>query len=104
MNPLTDWNRMNRFEQGYWTAVAVIVLGYAIGGIYETYRDLQWQLETTAYDDWDPCEQSHKLQENHLERLEGGDHVTIPRWHGCDLVLSGEVVVDAEEVEAGDEE
>ncbi len=35
-------------------------------------------------------------RERVLERLEQGETVRIPRWHGHELELSGELVVDAE--------
>ncbi|MCD2202751.1 hypothetical protein [Halobacterium sp. KA-6] len=44
-------------------------------------------------------EQSVTLGEDALRRLEDGEPVTIPRWHGGDLELTGAQVIDVEPVE-----
>lgn len=44
-------------------------------------------------------EQSVTLNEDVLRRLEDGEPVTIPRWHGGDLELTGAQVIDVEAVD-----
>ncbi|GAA0276911.1 hypothetical protein [Halobacterium noricense] len=44
-------------------------------------------------------EQSVTLGEDALRRLEDGEPVTIPRWHGGDLELTGAQVIDVEPVD-----
>ena len=46
-----------------------------------------------------PTEQSVTLNEDVLRRLEDGETVVISRWHGRDLELSGQQVIDVTAVE-----
>ena len=48
-------------------------------------------------------EQSVTLTEDALRRLEDGEPVTVRRWHGGDLELSGTQVIDAETVEESED-
>jgi hypothetical protein len=41
-------------------------------------------------------QQPRDLHEQALQRLEDGDSIRVERWHGHDLVLRGDLVVDAE--------
>ncbi|MFB6087847.1 MAG: hypothetical protein ABEJ85_04940 [Haloarculaceae archaeon] len=43
-------------------------------------------------------EQHHTLNEDALRRLEDGDTVTVPRWHGNDLEIQGTQIVDVQPV------
>jgi len=38
-------------------------------------------------------------QEQLLDRLERGETVRIPRWHGHELELSGSLIVDADQLD-----
>jgi len=44
-------------------------------------------------------EQSMTLNEDDLRRLEDGGSLALPRWHGNELHLQGNVVVDVPAVE-----
>ncbi|WP_353634609.1 hypothetical protein ABSL23_02320 [Halobacterium sp. NMX12-1] len=44
-------------------------------------------------------EQSVTLGEDALRRLEDGEPVTVQRWHGGDLELTGAQVIDVQPVE-----
>lgn len=44
-------------------------------------------------------EQSMTLNEDDLRRLEDGGSLALPRWHGNELHLQGDVVVDVPAVE-----
>jgi hypothetical protein len=52
--------------------------------------------------EWSPTEDERTLTEDHFRRLEDGDRVTFRRWHGAELALEGEVVLDASDVEVSD--
>lgn len=47
-------------------------------------------------------EQSVTFNEDALRRLEDGETIVLPRWHGRDLELSGTQVIDVEPVESED--
>lgn len=42
-------------------------------------------------------DQKFALTEDHMQRLESGESVVIPRWHGHDLILDGTVFVHSVE-------
>jgi len=51
----------------------------------------------------EPTEQSVTLNEDALRRLEDGETVVVPRWHGRDLELLGAQVINVEPIdESGD--
>ncbi|SEW10245.1 hypothetical protein [Halobacterium jilantaiense] len=50
----------------------------------------------------EPTEQSLTLNEDALRRLEDGETVVVPRWHGRDLEIAGTQVIDVEPVEDED--
>jgi len=47
----------------------------------------------------EPTEQSVTFNEDALRRLEDGETIVVPRWHGRDLELSGTQVIDVEPIE-----
>lgn|GEM_PF-2533883 len=51
----------------------------------------QWM---TSDDPGRVTEQSMTLNEDDLRRLEGGGSLALPRWHGHELQVRGDVVVD----------
>jgi hypothetical protein len=63
--------------------------------LFEIVRSLTASSEPTR----EPTEQSVTLNEDALRRLEDGQPVTVRRWHGRDLELSGTQVIDVEPVE-----
>jgi hypothetical protein len=74
-----------------------ICIGYVLGLLVILTVDL---FSESGPGDWD--EQTAILSEGHLRRLENGETVKVPRWHGHDLVLDASIVIDAEEVENND--
>lgn len=69
-----------------------VLIGYLIG------VGLMWLIErfntASTSDNGGPHSgQQVRLDERALERLEDGDSMKIPRWHGGDLVLRGDMVV-----------
>lgn len=62
---------------------------------------LWWEFKDRHCTDRNPVGATDR--ERVLERLERGETVRVPRWHGHDLELSGEVVVDAEALPTDDE-
>jgi hypothetical protein len=76
----------------------LILLGYVAGVLLVAALDYIFSsTSSTSSNSW--TDQSRVLDEAHLQRLEQGDPVRIQRWHGCDLVIEGEVVIDVDEVE-----
>lgn len=60
-----------------------------------------WEVVQSVTSSSEPAartEQSVTLNEDALRRLEDGEPVTVRRWHGGDLELSGTQVIDAETV------
>jgi len=83
-----------RFSVSDWVFIGY-VLGLLVWWVYEAVTDDP----DTSRRAW--TEQSVTLSEDHLQRLEDGDHVSVSRWHGGDLVLDGTIVVDARQPQEG---
>lgn len=75
-----------------------VLIGYAAGLIVWWFVD---DLGDAPDRSW--TEQQITLDEEHLDRIENGDSVAVRRWHGHELVLEGDVVIDANEIEDGED-
>lgn len=75
-----------------------VLIGYLIGLL------VIWIAETAGQDSTPTrrTEQSVRLDEEHLERIEDGESVQVRRWHGHDLVLEGDLVIDVDRVHGED--
>lgn len=84
-----------------------MLLGYIIGILVwylaeSMMSDPAPAPDTHDNDDSLPKYQSLRLGEPALERLERGEPISLERWHGGDLVLHGDVVIDADKVDTDD--
>lgn len=72
-----------------------VLIGYLLGIM------LMWAVDHLGGDEERPrsSEQHVTLTEQHLRRIEDGETLKVHRWHGHELVLGGDMVIDAGEVE-----
>lgn len=90
---MTRHTLLDRLDPQAW-----VLIGYAIGLlVWQLTGDLGGAPERT----W--SEQQITLGEEHLERIENGESVAVRRWHGHELVLEGDLVIDAKELEDADD-
>lgn len=73
-----------------------LLIGYIIGLVVWWISDALRDEDDGGARSW--TEQQATLTEDHLARLESGERVSIPRWHGGELVLDGTMVITAGEV------
>lgn len=77
-------------------AVAVFL---TLMAVWEVIRSV-----TSSSEPAPQTEQSVTLGEDALRRLEDGEPVTVQRWHGGDLELTGAQVIDVEPVDETEED
>ncbi|WP_232703145.1 hypothetical protein [Halobacterium wangiae] len=76
-----------------------VALFLALLASVEVLKSLTASSEPTR----EPTEQSVTLNEDVLRRLEDGETVVLSRWHGRDLELSGQQVIDVTAVEESED-
>ena len=70
-----------------------LLIGYCIGVLLYWALDRMGLIATTEPQS---TGQTWRLDERALSRLEDGEQVTVPRWHGGELVLNGSDVIPVE--------
>jgi hypothetical protein len=69
--------------------IVVIYALFCLGMLWVKFRELT---------ESEPAPDSTISRREALDRLEQGETMRVERWHGHDLELSGELIVDAEKL------
>jgi len=75
-----------------------VLIGYLAGILLWFVADTLTADEPDSGRSW--TEQQVTLTEEHLQRIEDGETVSVRRWHGHELVIGGGMVIDAEEIDS----
>lgn len=77
-----------------------LLIGYVLGVLVYWTFDMLTSTSGSGPGDREervsPSFDSVRLTEPALDRLEAGDSIAVDRWHGGELVLSGDVVLDVQ--------
>lgn len=84
-----------RFEPVDWMLIGYL-FGVFLWWVSETISSsTSTNNQSDVVGGWDQA----TLGEQAFQRLEQGEDISISRWHGGELVLRGDVVIDVEDVE-----